>query len=221
MKIQEFDNSATLEFELSAKLIIQIMEAIETFGDCRILLSGGKTPWGLYNKLSIAELDWSKVYIGLVDERLVHPDSFESNESSLREVFLEHSNSIVSMLPKWENDSDNLALVRNTYRPFMDRTDIVVLGMGGDGHTASLFPGDAASEELLHSSVVGVFNTHAPNHPIRRITCSKQMIVNASHVYLLITGEEKRVVLNQAEEKQLPIAFIFREKSDVEVFYTK
>jgi 6-phosphogluconolactonase len=220
MKIQEFDNPATLEFELSAKLTSQIKEAIETYGDCRILLSGGKTPWGLYNKLSVAELDWSKVYIGLVDERLVHPDSFESNESSLREVFLEHSNSIVSMLPKWENGSDNLAMVRDAYQPFMDRTDIVVLGMGNDGHTASLFPGDPASEELLHSTLVGIFNTHAPNHPINRITCSKQMLVNAAHVYLLITGEEKKVVLNQAEEKHFPIASVANEKENVEVFYT-
>ena len=221
MKIQEFDNSVALEFELSAKLTSQIKEAIETYGDCRILLSGGKTPWGLYNKLSVSELDWSKVYIGLVDERLVHPDSFESNVCSLREVFFEHSNSIVSMLPNWENHSDNLALVRNSYRNFIDRTDIVVLGMGNDGHTASLFPRDPASEELLHSNAVGIYNTHAPAQPKNRITCSKQMLVNAAHVYLLITGEEKRAVFNQAEEKHFPIAFISQEKNDMEVFYTK
>ena len=90
--------------------------------------------------------------------------------------------------------------------------------MGPDGHTASLFPNDPSSEQILANNDVGLFNTNAPSIPTRRITCSKQMLLNAKHIFLLIFGEEKLNILENSN-LNLPIHVLLKERNDIEIYY--
>jgi 6-phosphogluconolactonase len=219
MKILTFDNRLDLEFALSKSIATFIESAQQEYDDARLLLSGGSTPWGTYNKLSVQQIDWAKVHIGLVDERLVDPNSTDSNEQSLRKVFLDQSNQIKGMLTCHETPEQNMEQVRREYGMFIERTDVVLLGMGNDGHTASLFPGDEVSERLLHSDELGIFYTQAPSHPTKRMTCSKEMLLRAKHLMLLIMGEQKFSILHQAKNSSLPIASFLEAREDLVVYY--
>jgi 6-phosphogluconolactonase len=114
-----------------------------------------------------------------------------------------------------------MKLVNENYQLFLDRTDFTLLGMGEDGHTASLFPNDPASEEILMSDVLGVLPTKAPNYPFQRITCSKQMLLNSTALVLFIVGERKLEILNNSTKAHLPISSFLENVPNLEVYYTK
>jgi 6-phosphogluconolactonase len=208
--MKQFDSKQELEKELATAIANELKKAIKEFGNARLLLSGGSTPANLYNLLSGAQIDWSNVLIGLVDERFVpiaHPGSNEAlliktiQQNEARDV------RIVSMVPDPTNEATNLVQVNESYQPFMERTDVVVLGMGEDGHTASLFPGDEQSEALLNGTANGVFSTIAPVDPTNRITCSKELLLNAPALFLMIVGENKLTVYNKAAMNKYPISY--------------
>lgn len=222
MKIREFETKNQLESELIIHVSGIISKAIEKFGNARILLSGGSTPINFYEKLSGEELDWSNVLIGLVDERFVPLDSQFCNETQIRNAFDKSDEAtIVGMVLDFPDKQNNLIKVNQAYAPFFERIDFVLLGMGEDGHTASLFPGDKISEELLGSDQKGVFYTLAPNYPNERITCSKEMLFNSSEICLMICGESKLEVLQNSNKTKQPISYFTDHKMDLNVFYSK
>jgi len=116
-----------------------------------------------------------------------------------------------------ENENLNLEIVKKAYNVFENPT-VVLLGMGDDGHTASIFPNDEAST-IANSTSELIAITNAPNHPKRRITCSTFLLKNAKHTYLLFTGENKKVILEEAKEKNYPIGE-FLDTIDT-VYFTK
>ena len=116
------------------------------------------------------------------------------------------------------SNGHNLKLAVERNNDFLERTDILILGMGGDGHIASLFPNDASSTEGLLTNDVTYINTQAPVTPIKRISCTKTVIKNTQRVYLLISGEEKREVLEN-ENLNLPIHTILKELKNLTIYY--
>jgi 6-phosphogluconolactonase len=217
--MKQFDSKQELEKELAIAIAHELKKAIKEFGNARLLLSGGSTPANLYNLLSGAQIDWSNVLVGLVDERFVpiaHPGSNEAlliktiQQNEARDV------RIVSMVVDASNEAANLVQVNKAYQPFMERTDVVVLGMGEDGHTASLFPGDEQSEALLNGTANGIFSTIAPVDPTNRITCSKELLLNAPALFLMIVGENKLTVYNKAATNKYPISYF---QSNLVVYY--
>jgi 6-phosphogluconolactonase len=217
--MKQFDSKQELEKELATAIAHELKKAIKEFGNARLLLSGGSTPANLYNLLSGAQIDWSNVLVGLVDERFVpiaHPGSNEAlliktiQQNEARDV------RIVSMVVDASNEAANLVQVNKAYQPFIERTDVVVLGMGEDGHTASLFPGDEQSEALLNGTANGIFSTIAPVDPTNRITCSKELLINAPALFLMIVGENKLTVYNKAATNKYPISYF---QSNLAVYY--
>jgi 6-phosphogluconolactonase len=222
--IQKFENKSILEQALAAEIAVQIETAIQLFGDARILLSGGSTPAGVYHLLSTYSIDWSKVLVGLVDERFVPVESAYSNEQFIQKSLLQgfaFRASFHGMVIDSENYERNVQLANQLYQPFIERTDIVLLGMGEDGHTASLFPEDPASLTLLANSETGIFNTSAPVMPTQRITCSKEMLCHAHHVYLMVTGSKKWSVLESAKEVNYPISVFLNQLKRLQLFYSE
>ncbi len=224
MEIKTFENKKNLESSLLLKISTCISDAIKKYGDARFLLSGGSTPMNLYSLLSEETIEWEKVKIGLVDERFVPIENLFNNETQIKNNLLKNSAkfaTIFGMVYNYENEILNLKMVNQQYKTFFERIDFTILGMGEDGHTASLFPGDKESEELMNTSNIGIFSTKSPSFPYNRITCSKELIANSNYIALFINGETKFNVLKNSIETQVPISYFVKNSKNMEIYYSK
>ena len=224
MEIKTFENKKDLESTLLLKISICISNAIKKYGDARFLLSGGSTPMNLYSLLSEETIEWEKVKIGLVDERFVPIENLFNNETQIKNNLLKNSAkfaTIFGMVYNYENEMLNLKMVNQQYKTFFERIDFTILGMGEDGHTASLFPGDKESEELMNTSNIGIFSTKSPSFPYNRITCSKELIAKSNYIALFINGETKFNVLKNSIETQVPISYFVKNSKNMEIYYSK
>lgn len=224
MDLLQWSSKDALEDALCSDIVNIIQESIAQNGDARILLSGGSTPYGVYQKLAKADVEWSKVAIGLVDERMVEKTDSASNYGNLMQVFQQPVEDQALVLPMVMTTSDwtvNLFLVSETYKPFMERTDFILLGMGNDGHTASLFPNDSASELDLNADEISLLYTYAPSEPKLRMTCSKGMLRSAKNIALMFTGEDKMSVFESAEQNNFPIFRLLSDLGQVKLYYSK
>jgi 6-phosphogluconolactonase len=224
MKIRNFENINILESSLVKKISLYISDAIKNYGDARILLSGGSTPINLYSSLSQENIDWGKVKIGLVDERFVDQKSKYSNETHIKNNLIKNSAKtaiLSSMVCFIDDELLNLEIVRTNYSCFIERTDFTLLGMGNDGHTASIFPNDMESDKLMNSINIGVFTTRAPNYPYNRITCSKEFIAKSNAIVLFFTGENKFKVFKKSTKTNVPISYFVKNYKEMEIYYTQ
>ena len=224
MEIKTFENKKNLESSLLLKISTCISDAIKKYGDARFLLSGGSTPMNLYSLLSEETIEWEKVKIGLVDERFVPIENLFNNETQIKNNLLKNSAkfaTIFGMVYNYENEILNLKMVNQQYKTFFERIDFTILGMGEDGHTASLFPGDKESEELMNTSNIGIFSTKSPSFPYNRITCSKELIAKSNYIALFINGETKFNVLKNSIETQVPISYFVKNSKNMEIYYSK
>ena len=224
MEIKTFENKKNLESSLLLKISTCISDAIKKYGDARFLLSGGSTPMNLYSLLSEETIEWEKIKIGLVDERFVPIENLFNNETQIKNNLLKNSAkfaTIFGMVYNYENEMLNLKMVNQQYKTFFERIDFTILGMGEDGHTASLFPGDKESEELMNTSNIGIFSTKSPSFPYNRITCSKELIANSNYIALFINGETKFNVLKNSKETQVPISYFVKNSKNMEIYYSK
>ena len=224
MEIKKFENKKNLESSLLLKISTCISDAIKKYGDARFLLSGGSTPMNLYSLLSEETIEWEKVKIGLVDERFVPIENLFNNETQIKNNLLKNSAkfaTIFGMVYNYENEILNLKMVNQQYKTFFERIDFTILGMGEDGHTASLFPGDKESEELMNTSNIGIFSTKSPSFPYNRITCSKELIAKSNYIALFISGETKFNVLKNSIETQVPISYFVKNSKNMEIYYSK
>ena len=224
MKIKKFENINILESFLVKKISLCVSDAIKKYGDARVLLSGGSTPINLYSLLSHEKIDWGKVKVGLVDERFVDQKSDFSNENHLKNSLIKNCAKTAVLYPMVcciDNELLNLEMVSNSYSCFIERTDFTLLGMGNDGHTASIFPNDKESDELMNSINIGVFTTKAPNYPYNRITCSKELIAKSNSIVLLFTGEHKFSILKNSNKTNLPISYFVKNTKEMKIYYTQ
>lgn len=219
MRTNHFKNREELEAALFHDITVKMELSIEEFGDARILLSGGNTPKALYAKIAEAPIDWSKVIIGLVDDRNVDITSEYSNERMLRETFLKDGQIGPTIIPMVEKQMKR-SKIEKRYAPFFDRIDYTLLGMGDDGHTASLFPEDAQSEASLRNSDKGIIFTNAPSFPFERISCSRGLIISSQIIGLMILGSHKLKVLEASEQELLPIGYFTNSCQQLTTYYS-
>ncbi|MFN5909928.1 MAG: 6-phosphogluconolactonase [Bacteroidota bacterium] len=217
IKYSHFGERNKLFDRLAGDITADILSSLELKGTCNILLSGGSTPKPVYERIAGALDTLEQIHWGLVDERFVGVESEYSNERMIKEALGKDAD-VVGLVRDLNDRSQNLKKAEEFYESFLFDTDITVLGMGTDGHTASIFPGDPISEELRLNNKVGIENTSAPNFPKERITCTPELICNSRKIYLLITGEEKLHVLSDVNLK-LPIHDIFKKRQDILVYY--
>jgi 6-phosphogluconolactonase len=172
--------------------------AREASGRFCIALAGGSTPRAVYERLAGLDLDWSAWHVWWGDERLVPPDHPDSNERMAREALL-------SRVPIPE------AQIHPLRAPDVElpaRFDLVLLGIGPDGHTASLFPGDPALE-----ATDPVVRVERPDHP--RLTLTYPVIDAARCVAFMVSGEGKREKVERvlAGDPELPAARVAAERT--------
>lgn len=217
VEIKAFNSRHQMALSLARDLANRTQEYLNAKGSCKILMSGGSSPEPVYEYMASLMQSSEGVTIGLVDERFVDVSSEYSNERMIRNAMGEKFQ-IEGMVKNLNDKEDNLLQVRQGYQPFFDETDITVLGMGLDGHTASIFPDDPASESIRNSHNVNIFETKAPVHPEQRITCSTEMLLRSKKIMVMIIGSNKREILSKIE-KSLPIHDILIKRPDTEVYY--
>jgi 6-phosphogluconolactonase len=228
MQISVYPDTNTLSHQ-AAQLIVRLAnEAIVTRGRFSIALSGGSTPKALYGLLGSepysSQIDWSKVDIFWSDERCVPPTSVDSNFQMAQEVLLSHvplSPAQVHRMPAEQPDHDAAAAAytREMQRVFgtdgIPQFDLIQLGMGPEGHIASLFPQQAA----LHEQRRLVVFVTVPKPPPERLTFTPPILNAARQVLFLVTGAEKaaaaRAVLTGDYQPDEYPAQIVRPSGDV------
>jgi 6-phosphogluconolactonase len=225
MKMYTFKYAKELEIQLANQIGLQLERAISKNGKANMLVSGGTSPIGVFHLLSLKSIDWSKVTIGLVDERYVSSNDQDSNEKLVRENLLINLASQATFIPmvyNLESEIENLAIANDAYNIFQKSIDVCILGMGEDGHTASLFPADKASELNLIGNSLNLVSTISPKAPYARISCAKSMLLHSNFIFLMIVGEAKKNVLQKSIANKLPISYILEnEQKIVDIYYAE
>lgn len=226
--LNEYANSQLLTEDLTQHIVTVLKQAIKQKGEASIAVSGGKTPIPLFTLLSQQELEWNRVFITLVDDRWVDDTNDASNEKLVTTYLLQNKARLANFVGL-KNSSPTPFAGEVTTNQILKKIpvplDIVILGMGEDGHTASLFPHAAnlANGLNMHSGkkVVGMTPLDAP---FDRMTLTLPAILNSRHIYLHLVGENKKHVLKQAEQgddiTQMPIrAILQQDKVNVTGFW--
>jgi len=196
----------------AADMFVEIASgAVEKRERFLVALSGGGTPSGLYRLLASdsyrKQVDWSKTFIFWGDERCVPPDDAGSNYRQAMDILLSKVPIPDENIQRIKGELEPAEAVLN-YRsilmkfansPFLwPRFDLILLGMGEDGHTASLFPGT----EVDPTSPVIVASAHYQNRPARRISLTPPVINDAQNIMFLVTGTAKAITLGKVLGKQ-------------------
>ena len=220
-----FDSNDTLVASLSSKIVSDLQNAIQTKGEAFIALSGGSTPKKLFSALSQCALEWSKVTMTLVDERWVDSSHIDSNEKLVREYLIQNRASEAQFIGLKSNFTKATQGVSTTSAALkkIPAFDVVILGMGADGHTASFFPYVQNLEELLTTHDL-CCATEATAEPKERITLSKNFLLTTSSLLLHIEGEKKKSVFERACKSKnieaMPIVSMMQQtKPNLEVYY--
>jgi 6-phosphogluconolactonase len=218
-------SQAELNVRLAQDIAQRLAAAIQARGFAVLSVSGGKSPVALFEALRVIDIDWSRVRVTLVDERCVpriHPDS---------NALLVQTHLLQDLAAK----AQLVFMVTNATEPLESPTtlakaaglalnaagiaDVLVLGMGADGHTASLFPEAPNLDEALdlrNTQICAAIELKNPpaNAPYARITQTLPQILSARHIVLPLTGADKLHTLQQAwphAKASLPISFVLQQ----------
>jgi 6-phosphogluconolactonase len=225
----KFTDSESLSRALSGQLANNLKTAIAARGLASLVVSGGKSPARLFELLRVADVDWSRVCVALVDERWVEPSDAGSNEKLVRDVLLKDAAAAARFIGlKNAAPTPDLGAVSawETFarvpRPF----DAVVLGMGDDGHTASLFPHSPnLSSALNPAAVAGCVGMWSPVAPHPRLSLNLSALLDSRRIVLLITGPEKwktyAAASGEGPVQEMPIRAVLRQRrTPVEVMWS-
>lgn len=192
------------------RILLKAQEAIAHRGVFKLVLAGGTTPGKIYELLSEQHQEWSKWHLFIGDERCLAVDDTQRNSVMIKQTWLDkielpaeflatNFHPIKAELGPEQGASDYAEVIK-PFLPF----DMTLLGIGEDGHTASLFPGHQHIEnEFTHA----VYNS--PKPPSERVTLSRQTLARSEQVLILVTGSGKKTAVQQWQQgKAIPVAQI-------------
>lgn len=220
----EFSDAPAAAAALAATVAQRLSLAISRDGQAVLAVSGGKSPVAFFHALRSQPLDWSRVVITLVDERFVPADHPDSNAALVREHLLQDAAAAARFLPLVGDASDAAAELAAANAAYL-RPTVAVLGMGEDGHTASLFPGATALADGLDMARSQPLLTVQPlTAPHLRFSMSKAALLACDSLILSIQGAGKRQVFDQAAQginDSLPIShFLLQTECPIDVYWT-
>lgn len=220
-----FDSRVEMVAALHEECLTALRKAVDERGEATFMVSGGSSPEPLYKTLSTADLKWDSVYVALVDERWVEFDNEKSNEAFIVRTLMQNEAAkanLVGMKNTADTPADGLADCENAYQQLAQPFDVTILGMGPDGHTASLFPHahgltealDANNESLC--AAITAKQSDVTGTAVERMTLSLSGLLRSRSLLLLITGEEKLNVLRQAQSgtdvNEMPVRAILQQQ---------
>jgi 6-phosphogluconolactonase len=226
---QRFADLETLSRDLASQVAASLASAIGARGLASLVVSGGRTPMKLFEHLRTRPIDWGRVCIALADERWVAPEDAASNERLVRDVLLKDLAASARFLGlKNAAPTPDLGAVSawETFarvpRPF----DAMILGMGDDGHTASLFPGSPNLRSALNpSAAAGCIGMWSPAAPHPRLSLNLTALLDARRIVLLITGESKwrayAAACGDGPAEDMPVRAVLRQsRTAVDVMWS-
>jgi len=202
----EYDDAEEMAAAVAGDIGFIIESAIDARGGAVIALAGGKTPLPIYEKLVQAKIDWKRVTIVPGDDRMVPLGDPLSNVTAIGKIFIPKQARVIPLISA--TIADYKAAGRSADAVLQDLhwpLDLCLLGIGDDGHAASIFPGPDYDEALngpKERRALGVMpEPLPPEAPVARVTLSRAAIVSARALMIAITGQTKRDVLEAAIEQ--------------------
>lgn len=227
--LNEFSERSALDVALADKVSTILINAVKTNGKASIAVSGGSTPKGFFNELSQRDLPWKQITVTLADERWVEIDDEASNTKLVFENLLQNKAAQANFFHLKQGKEltlDTLAdlnlAAQSTILPF----DVLILGMGEDGHTASLFPCSDEIEACLADSTPALLKVTPKTAPHDRISFSFASLKKSKNIVLHISGVNKKQVMEKAISEDLvaemPIrAFLNHPSLQTEVYWAE
>jgi 6-phosphogluconolactonase len=221
-----FDDRESLFSALLDDCVQQLQTALQHRPTASFMVSGGSSPKPLYQQLSEQKLDWSRVNVALVDERWVGADHPASNEAFIQQHLLQAeaaAANFVAMKTAHATALDGQQQCEQQYQQLARPFDLTILGMGSDGHTASLFPAAEGLQQALDSNnralcaAIMAKPSEVTGDFTERMTLSFHGLMQSRQLHLLITGEEKLAVYQQAmansDTALLPVSALLQQQA--------
>lgn len=210
MELIEYPDSEMMMIDVANRIAGELNTCLLEHDWASFAVPGGTTPGPMFDALSAADIDWDRVHVLLTDERRVPPDHPRSNERLVRERLLQGRAAearFVRLVPEDDSDMPRLHEELRKELPI----SILLLGMGADMHTASLFPDSPQLAAALDDDAPPLMAVEAPGEPEDRLTLTGPVLEGAMTTHVLITGEEKRDALERARRLrpvEAPIALV-------------
>jgi 6-phosphogluconolactonase len=213
---QQFADQPAMVAALGGFVVSRLQQAIGTRGEALLAVSGGKTPAALFDWLSQQPLDWGKVTITLADDRWLPADHADSNTRLVQQHLLQGAAAAARFVPLVNaaaTPEKGLAQATERFNTLPQPFDLILLGMGDDGHTASLFPCAPQLANALSTSEP-LLVMHPQTAPYARISLSPAALRQSRQNILLISGAGKQTVLQQALQDgpvaQMPVRLLWQ-----------
>jgi len=224
-----FPDADALADALAKQIAADLTGAIAVRGIASLLVPGGRSPIKLFEILRAQTLDWRRVHVALADERWVAADDPDSNERLVRDVLLQE-NAAAARFNGLKNAAATpqlgAAAAWNAFADIPRPFDVIVLGMGDDGHTASLFPGSVNLAAALDPDAApGCIGMSAPSAPRERLSLNLAALLDSRRIVILITGASKWQTYTAANRsgavEQMPVRALLRQRrTPVEVAWS-
>jgi 6-phosphogluconolactonase len=229
MMIEVFQDAAALNEAAAGAVVSALETGVRLNGTASLVATGGRAPGPVYDLMSLAPLDWKRVRITLSDERWVDESSPDSNARLVRERLLRNRAAEAVFHPLRDGEPDPETAARHASALFRSwpPLDVVMLGMGEDGHVASLFPGSPALALGLDPAAPACIAVPAGEGrppPQARLSLTIRGLVTAGLVVILASGEAKRAVLERAlqggDPRELPVRAVLQSARSVRILWT-
>lgn len=201
MKLEVYPDREMLMLGLANTIAGQLADFLRRDGRATLSVPGGTTPGPIFDTLSGVDLDWANVAVVLNDERWVPESSDRSNTRLVRQRLIRGKAAQARLVPLYapaDQPEEMLTALEDGLRPHLP-ISVLLLGMGADMHTASLFPGADRLEEALSASAPLLLPMRAEAAGEPRLTLTVPVLRGAFHTHILITGPEKRAALERAQ----------------------
>jgi 6-phosphogluconolactonase len=220
VELKRFGSADALAVEVASDVAAELAQAIAVRGHAGVLLSGGHSPARLFEQMRTQVLDWSRVSIALVDERWVEPSDPGSNERFVREALLSERAAaarFVGLKNPAPSPELGAAAAWDASARIARPVDITVLGMGDDGHTASLFPGSPNLPSALDlEAPEGYVGMWAPVPPQPRLSLNLRALLDSRRILILILGESKlrtyAAACGPGPVEEMPVRAVLRQR---------
>lgn len=228
MNITQFKNAAAMTSFLAGDIVNNLKRAISDKGQAVLLVSGGRSPIALFETLSQVDLAWDKVIISLVDDRWVDAQHNDSNANLVRQHLTVNNAAKARFIPLVGTNPDAFAGIDESIAAIGDIKDIdvMILGMGEDGHTASIFPCCEQLDDAMSSdNTQRLIATQPTTAPHQRVSFTLNEILAAKQVYLPLSGNNKIRVFEQAQQlndlAKMPISAVIKHHAALDVLISE